>query len=119
MKTTLIATAALLAVGFGTSASGQMTGKCNGNGMRQGGTMNQQGRMMMNGDMQHDKAIMMQHLDAVRTCVGNAKTTQELNACNMRMRKGGPMMPNQPKMQKGGGPMMQNGDNMPMNRGDQ
>ena len=111
MKTTLLALAALLAVGLGTSASGQMTGKCNGSGMQQGGTMNQQGRMMMNGDMQHDKAMMMQHLDAVRTCVGNAKTTQELNACNMRMRKNGPMMQNQPKMQNGG--------NMPMKCGNQ
>jgi len=93
-----------------------MMGKCDGSGMQQGGMMNQHGGMMMNGNMQHDKGMMMQHLDNIKACVNKAQTMQELNACNMQMRKGGPMMPQQ-QMQKGNMPMnnqMQN-NNMPMN----
>ena len=94
MKTITLAAAALLALGLTTTASAQMMGKCNGSGMQKGNMQqgNMQGGMMMNGDMQHDKTMMMQHLDNVKTCVNNATTTQELNACNMQMRKGGPMM---------------------------
>ena len=112
MKTINIAAAALLVLGLSTAGFG----KCNGmqQGKMQGGMMQQQGSMMMTGDMQHDKSMMMQHLDNIKTCVDNAKTSQELNACNMQMRKGGPMM------QKGNmpmnGQMMQNGE-MPMNNG--
>jgi len=106
MKTITLATAALLVFGLSVAAYA----KCNGmqQGNMQGGMMNQQGGMMMNGDMQHDKSMMMQHLDSVRTCVDNAKTSQELNACNMQMRRGGPMMQNQQMMQQGNMPM-QNG----------
>jgi len=94
MKTITLAAAVLLALGLTTAAAAQM-GKCNGMGMQQGnmqqGTM-QQGKMMMNGDMDHDRMMMMQHLDNVKNCVNSATTTQELNMCNMKMRKGGPMM---------------------------
>jgi len=118
MKTINVAAAVLL-LGLSTAVSAQMMGKCGGNGMQQG---NMQGRMMMSGDMQHDKTMMMQHLDSIKTCVNDAKTSQELNACNMQMRQGGPMMQNQmngkPMKQKGNMPLnnqrMQN-NNMPMN----
>jgi len=90
MRTITLAAAALLTLGLTTTAAAQM-GKCNGMGMQQGNM--QQGKMMMNGDMDHDRMMMMQHLDNVKSCVNSATTTQELNMCNMKMRKGGPMMP--------------------------
>jgi hypothetical protein len=106
MKRITLAAAMLLALGLTTTAAAQMMGKCNGSGMQ--GTMPMQKGMMMNGNMQHDRMMMMRHLDNIKTCVNNAKTTQALNACNMQMRRGGPMMQNRQKMQQGNMPM-QNG----------
>jgi hypothetical protein len=95
MKTINIAAAALLVLGLGAAANAQM-GKCSGSGMQQGG-------MMMNGDMEHDRTMMMQHLDNVKACVSAATTTEELQNCRMKMRKNAPMM-QRGMMQKGGGP---------------
>jgi hypothetical protein len=95
MKTFKIAAAVLLALGFSATAYAQM-GKCSGSGMQQGG-------MMMNGNMEHDRGMMMQHLENVKACVNAATTTTELQSCKMKMQKNAPMM-QRGMMQKGGGP---------------
>jgi len=116
MKTALLAAAALLATGLCMPASAQMMGKCNGGGMQQGnmqGGMMGQGNMMMNGNMQHDRTMMMQHLDNSKACVNAAKSSKELNTCSMQMQKNAPMMKG--GMQQGnmqGGMMHQQGGMM-------
>jgi len=102
MKTITFAAAALLIAGL----TGTAYAKCGGSGMQQGnmqqnGMMMQQGGMM-NGNMEHDRAMMMQHLDKVKACVNAAETTEELQNCRMGMQKNAPMMPKQQMMKQSG-----------------
>lgn len=97
MKTIKLAAATLLILGLSAVSYAQMS-KCGGSGNMKQGKM--QGGMMMNGDMKHDRGIMMQHLKNIKSCVKAAQTTEELQQCNMNMQQNAPMMQQGKMMQQ-------------------